>query len=59
MKEKGRSGIHFFNILTLIFVTLKLTGYIDWAWLWVLGPLWMPTIFAIVILIVIEKYENK
>lgn len=36
----------FFGILTLIFITLKLTGYIAWSWWWVLAPMWMP--FAII-----------
>lgn len=29
---------NFLPILTLIFITLKLTGYIDWSWWWVLSP---------------------
>jgi hypothetical protein len=29
-------------VLLAIFVTLKLTNQIDWAWLWVLTPLWVP-----------------
>lgn len=32
----------FLQILTLIFITLKLTGYISWSWLWVLAPMWIP-----------------
>lgn len=36
-------GINFFGLLTLLFIGLKLTGYIDWGWIWVLGPLWIPT----------------
>lgn len=32
----------FLPILTLIFITLKLTGYITWSWLWVLSPMWIP-----------------
>lgn len=28
-------------LLTLIFIVLKLTGYITWSWLWVLSPLWI------------------
>lgn len=28
----------FFQVLTLIFVTLKLTNTIDWSWFWVLLP---------------------
>jgi hypothetical protein len=28
----------FFEALTLIFIALKLTHYIDWSWWWVLSP---------------------
>ena len=35
--------------LTLIFIVLKLMGYIDWSWFWVLSP----TIFAIVLYVVL------
>lgn len=35
-------GPGFFGLLTLVFITLKLCGVIDWAWVWVLAPLWMP-----------------
>lgn len=37
------------SILTIIFVvflTLKLTGNIDWSWWWVTSPLWLPIILA-------------
>lgn len=43
------SGFPFLSILTLIFITLKLTGYITWSWWWVLAPLWLPiTIFLVI-----------
>jgi predicted permease len=35
-------GIGFFGLLAIVFITLKLTGYIAWSWWWVLSPLWMP-----------------
>lgn len=35
-------GAPFFSLLTLLFIGLKLTNYIDWSWWWVLAPLWMP-----------------
>jgi hypothetical protein len=34
--------------LTLIFVTLKLLGKLDWPWLWVLAPLWVPLLLTAV-----------
>ncbi len=30
------------NLLTILFVALKLTHYIDWSWWWVLAPTWLP-----------------
>lgn len=35
-------GIGFFGLLAIVFITLKLTHYIDWTWLWVLSPIWLP-----------------
>jgi len=32
-------GTGFTGLLTLIFVTLKLIGKIDWSWWWVLSPI--------------------
>ena len=41
------------GILGLIFITLKLTGYITWSWMWVLSPFWIPfAILAVIFLIV-------
>jgi len=40
-------GIGFFGLLTIVFITLKLTHYIDWSWLWVLSPLWGSFLFLI------------
>jgi len=48
--NSGGSG--FFGLLTIVFITLKLTNYIAWSWWWVLAPLWMPLAVALVILIV-------
>jgi hypothetical protein len=35
------SGIGFTGLLTIVFITLKLTGYIDWSWVWILSPMWI------------------
>lgn len=31
-------GIGFTGLLTIVFITLKLTGFITWSWWWVLSP---------------------
>ncbi|HVJ31631.1 MAG TPA: hypothetical protein VND94_00830 [Terriglobia bacterium] len=35
-------GIGFCGLLTVLFIGLKLTNYIDWSWWWVLAPIWIP-----------------
>ena len=46
-------GIGFFGLLTIVFITLKLTDHIDWSWFWVLAPLWMPIALIIVIFLLL------
>jgi hypothetical protein len=43
MKNESKSGggISFLGMLTILFIGLKLTGYVDWSWTWVLSPLWI------------------
>ena len=47
MQKQHASGIGFFGLLTIVFITLKLTGYIDWSWIWVLSPLWLPFVVVL------------
>jgi hypothetical protein len=52
----------FASILALIFITLKLTGYITWSWLWVLSPIWIPLvviIFLMVLTVILVLVINK
>lgn len=55
MSESKKVTVQFpiVGLLGLIFITLKLTGYINWSWLWVLSPFWMPLAIAIGIFIVV------
>ena len=62
---KVQGSFPFLSILCLIFITLKLTGYIAWSWWWVLAPIWIPistilVVFVIVgMLYVAENNKNK
>ena len=44
-------GVGFYGLLTILFIGLKLTGYITWSWLWVLSPTWVPLAIVLVILL--------
>jgi len=46
-------GPGFLGLLTILFIGLKLTGYIAWSWLWVLAPIWIPMAFAMVIILMV------
>ena len=35
-------GMGFISMLGILFIGLKLMGYIGWSWWWVLSPIWLP-----------------
>ena len=39
-------------LVTLILVILKLTGVINWSWVWVTSPIWIPIALVLFILFV-------
>jgi len=62
----GRGGgIGFLGALGILFIGLKLAGFIDWPWWLVLSPLWGGAALWLVIVIVIavgvacEDFNNN
>lgn len=47
--NNNNAGIGFCGALAIVFIVLKLTGYITWSWLWVLSPIWIPLIVVLLI----------
>ena len=39
-KETSQKDAWFLYALALLFIALKLAGFIDWSWWWVTAPLW-------------------
>ncbi len=50
--DKTNKGITFLELLTLVFIVLKLIGLIEWSWWWVLSPVWIPLLIGLVIAII-------
>lgn len=53
---------YFISLLTVLFIGLKLTGYIDWSWVWILSPIWIMFILDMVagfILAWMDREEDK
>ena len=63
MAENSSSseGVGFFGLMFLIFMTLKLTGVIDWSWWWVTSPLWggFALIFIVIMIVVVVKALDR
>lgn len=50
--KANASGISFCGLLTIVFIVLKLTGFISWPWVWVLAPLWLSWVIVIAIIVI-------
>ena len=47
----------FLELLCAIFIVLKLIGVIEWSWLLVLAPIWIPFIIILIVCIVCDIIE--
>lgn len=46
-------GVGFGGLLGLIFIVLKLCKVINWPWIWVLAPIWIPLALILLLSIVL------
>ena len=53
------AGITFLDLLTIVFVVLKLCGKIDWSWWWVLSPLLIPTGLLVIAVVLAAILKPK
>ena len=47
--DNKRVGLGLADVLTIVFVVLKLIGIIEWSWFWVLSPVLISVILVLVI----------
>ena len=47
-----KAGVGLAELMFLVFLVLKLIGFIDWSWWWVTAPLWIPFIIVIVLFVI-------
>lgn len=59
----NRGGIGFIGLLTIVFITLKLTGFITWSWWLVLLPmiisfsLWLIIVLGVLLYLAYKAYK--
>ena len=54
--ENVKVNLPVFTILGIIFITLKLMGYINWSWWYVLMPFWIPIAFGLLVIILMVLF---
>ncbi len=54
MENNSSGGIGFCGLLTIAFIVLKLCKVINWSWVLVLAPAWIPTLIAIILLLILK-----
>lgn len=52
-------NIGFFGFLTIVFIVLRLCNVIEWSWVWVLAPTWIPVSLGIILLTIGTIFEKK
>lgn len=57
--NNASGGISFFSLLGIVFITLKLMGYIDWPWWAVLSPIWGVWVLTGLIILVAVWCNRK
>lgn len=61
MECKYNGGVNFFELLTLLFVYMQLTGYINWEWYMIFSPLIINigVMLLFGICTVVSNYNNQ
>ena len=57
--RRNNRGVGFFGLLGIAFIILKLLKVITWSWVWVLAPIWIPTIIGIILGLLAVYLKNK
>ena len=52
MSTTTNRSISVSQLLTILFIVLKLCKIITWSWLWVLAPTWLPIILVMLYIII-------
>lgn len=59
MTGKTETRVTFLDLLTLVFITLRLCKVIEWSWVWVLFPEWVPLALQIIINVTKEFLKGR
>ena len=58
-QNSSSDGLGLPMILFLIFLVLKLTGFITWSWWWVTSPVWIGSILTVLIVTLVVLFKKR
>ena len=62
LNDRGKAFLEILVVLfiQLIFVVIKIIGLVDWAWGWVLAPMWIYLLWVLLgTIIVLMRFRGK
>lgn len=59
MSKKSSASFPLASVLLVLFIALKLCHVINWSWWWVMSPLWISVVVALIGVIVMVIFSNK
>lgn len=59
MEDNKSGGIGFCGLLTIVFIVLKLCKVINWSWILVLAPAWIPIVLGTLLLLLLKYVIYK
>ena len=57
--DDNRGNMKICDVLTVVFIVLKLVGVINWSWIWVLASFWIPLLLYILLSIAETLIERR
>jgi hypothetical protein len=58
-QSNNTGGNGFIGMLTVLFIGLKLTKYVDWSWTWVLSPIWIGFTIGVTFIVIGLMIESR
>ena len=58
----SKTGVNSLEVLQIVFIVLKLCKVIDWSWVWILSPTWIPFLLILSVrgtLWLMHIWENR
>lgn len=55
-QNTSKSGIGVLGVLAIVFIVLKLIDVIQWSWVWVLAPIWIPFVAVFAVIVFLGAY---